>query len=195
VRSRLAAVALVVLAVAQPSGARAQAAVVLDSSGARLGVYAGPAFASDSEREGFLVVSSTGFAAIFDEVTGAHASLPRAGHVNRPLGPIRFAGPGCTGTTYVRVEFGGIPIVGGFVFRSRNTVYYAPTGVVSSQTATQSTIDDNGNCASVTVTEELIQVAPNDPAVTGFSSNGYTGPLRLGFLPRDLFADSFELAS
>lgn len=91
-RNRLSAAAFAAGALSVSSGAYPQAAVVLDSAGSRLGVYAGPAFASDSEREGFLVVSSTGYAAVFDEVTGAHASLPRAGHVNRPLGPKLLGG-------------------------------------------------------------------------------------------------------
>ncbi len=180
--------------VVTPADVFAQAAVVLDSGGARVGVYGGPAFAGDDQREGFLVISTTGYAAIFDEVTGNHGSMPRAGHVNRQLGPVRFSGPNCTGTVFIRAELNS-PLAGGFVFRAQNQVYYAPHGVISAQIVSQSTINDNGECVNVAPSaEELIQVVPNDPAVTGFSNGGYPGPLRLGFLSTNLFADSFELA-
>jgi len=183
------------IGVTATSVVRAQAAIVLDSNDTRLGVYAGPANAGDRGREGFLVISTTGYAAIFDDVTGEHAS-PRAGHVDRQLGPVRFAGPNCTGAIFVEVATvsTSISIVGGFVFRSNAIVYYAARGAVSAQVTTQSEFDRSGNCVDANATSELMQVAPNDPAISGFSSSGYFGPLRLGFLARDLFSDSFETA-
>ncbi len=176
------------------TNASSQSAVVHDANGAFVGAYIGVSYTGVATGEGWAILTPKGYAIVLDEVTGGFGAEAYVGHTNRGVSNVRFALANCAGEARVDVEVGGpqAPIVGGFVFRELGSTWYAPKGQVSAITPFASSIDDNGNCANGPGDTATILVLPNDPAVTGVPSMGYVGPLRLGFVPDTMFADSFE---
>jgi hypothetical protein len=175
--------ALAPLVSAQSSG------VVIDASGAVVGLFAD---------EG-IIHSHRGFRATFNFQSGRIISEQNLVDLTDVGGimyqrRLLFASINCSGQAYVGPE-GSRGVGGVVVLAAENpySLYYAPKGSAVASPSIQSVLTPDGQCSAspVGVTWTL-PAFPNDPAVTGFPSEPFLGPLRLEIQPLGVLFDLFQ---
>ena len=202
----------VLLSLLLGSAVHAQSVSVVDGKQDVIGTYLGPGGVFEAivpgtppnsiAEPGLLVVSSTGFVfgLLHDRGRIAAELIPPGGPVpsNRGDGEfLYYLTPDCSGPANVDPNPPGPVFRGGFLFANALGIFYAPkSAVTSSQVIRSVRLGSNGSCGATAESEtrNVIEVLPNDPAVTGVSSADFVSPITISRVdpPNPMFGDGFE---